>query len=70
MTERSTCSCGDTTGISGKKRILFPCAGVENVGQITNLAALQLTEEGFGVATCVALLAIGRRIEKENHGNR
>jgi len=54
------CSCGDTSAITGgKKRVIFPCAGVANVGQVSNAAALQLTEEGYGAATCVALLATG-----------
>ena len=55
MAEAPTCSCGQNE----KKRIIFPCAGQANVGQITNLAALQLTEEGYGSIACVALLAIG-----------
>ena len=55
MTEKPTCSCG----ANEPKRIIFPCAGQANVGQLTNLAALQLTEEGYGSIACVALLAIG-----------
>jgi uncharacterized metal-binding protein len=54
------CACGDTSGITGgKKRIIFPCAGIANVGQISSLAAFQLTDEGYGNATCIALLASG-----------
>jgi len=54
------CACGDTSVITGgEKRIIFPCAGVANVGQISNLAAFQLTDEGYGIATCIALLATG-----------
>ena len=34
-------------------------SGQANVGQLTNLAALHLTEEGFGNIACVALLAMG-----------
>jgi uncharacterized metal-binding protein len=55
MTESPKCSCG----ANEPKRIIFPCAGQANVGQLTNLAALQLTEEGYGSIACVALLAIG-----------
>ena len=55
MTETPTCSCG----ANEPKRIIFPCAGQANVGQLTNLAALQLTEEGYGSIACVALLGIG-----------
>lgn len=54
MTEKP-CSCG----ANEPKRIIFPCAGQANTGQLTNLAALQLTEEGYGTIACVALLAIG-----------
>ncbi len=55
MAETPTCSCG----ANEPKRIIFPCAGQANTGQLTNLAALQLTEEGYGSIACVALLAIG-----------
>ena len=55
MTENPPCSCG----VNEPKRIIFPCAGQVNVGQLTNLAALQLTEEGYGNIACAALLAIG-----------
>ena len=55
MTETPTCSCGQNE----PKRIIFPCAGQANVGQLTNLAALQLTEEGYGSIACASLLAIG-----------
>jgi uncharacterized metal-binding protein len=55
MTETPLCSCGENE----PKRIIFPCAGQANVGQLTNLAALQLTEEGYGSIACAALLATG-----------
>jgi len=55
MTETPTCSCG----ANEPKRIIFPCAGQANTGQLTNLAAVQLTEEGYGSIACVALLATG-----------
>ncbi|MGB7788992.1 putative zinc-binding protein [Methanoregula sp.] len=55
MTETPQSSCGSNE----PKRIIFPCAGQANVGQLTNLAAIQLTEEGYGSISCVALLATG-----------
>jgi uncharacterized metal-binding protein len=55
MAEQPTCSCG----ANEPKRIIFPCAGQANVGQLTNLAALQLTEEGYGNIACLALLGTG-----------
>ncbi|MCE5298702.1 MAG: putative zinc-binding protein [Methanoregulaceae archaeon] len=58
--QKPECACGDTSAVTlGKKRIIFPCAGVANVGQISNEAALRLTEEGYGAATCIALLGSG-----------
>ena len=59
MAHQPACSCSSTTGPAGPTRIIFPCAGQANTGQLTNLAALQLTEEGYGSIACVALLAIG-----------
>jgi uncharacterized metal-binding protein len=55
MTEPPTCSCGSNE----LKRVILPCAGQANTGQLTNLVAIQLTEEGFGNIACIALLAIG-----------
>ncbi len=55
MAEFPKCTCGQNE----TKRIIFPCAGQANTGQITNLAAIALTEEGFGSIACVALLATG-----------
>ena len=55
MAETPTCSCGQNE----PKRIIFPCAGQANVGQLTNLAAIQLTKEGYGSIACASLLAIG-----------
>ncbi len=55
MTEKPTCSCGQTE----TKRLIFPCAGQSNAGQLTNLAAIQLVEEGYGKIVCTALLATG-----------
>ncbi|MBP2146631.1 putative metal-binding protein [Methanofollis sp. W23] len=52
------CACGGGEG-EGPKRIIFPCAGAANVGQITNLAAIQLAAEGFGSPACTAQLATG-----------
>ncbi|RXE55715.1 zinc-binding protein [Methanoculleus taiwanensis] len=52
------CACGGgEEPEGGTKRIIFACAGVANVGQLSNLAAIQLTQEGYGSAACVALLA-------------
>jgi uncharacterized metal-binding protein len=36
------------------------------VGQLTNLAAIQLTEEGYGSIACVALLAVGAESLMQN----
>ncbi|MBN2734295.1 MAG: putative zinc-binding protein [Methanomicrobiaceae archaeon] len=65
MAEVPTCTCGQ----SEENRIIFPCAGQANTGQITNLAAIQLTEEGYGSTACVALLATGSKGIIENSKN-
>lgn len=57
--EAPTCSCGSAECAGGPKRLLFPCAGIANVGQLTNRAALQLADEGYGSPACIALLATG-----------
>jgi uncharacterized metal-binding protein len=55
MTGTQPCSYGQNE----PKRIIFPCAGLANVGQLTNLAALQLTDKGQGSIACDPLLTIG-----------
>lgn len=55
MAEQKTCSCGG----GEKSRLIFPCAGQANTGQITNEAAIELDEEGYGAFVCSALLASG-----------
>lgn len=57
---RNRCECGDASSLApGNRRLIFPCAGTSNVGQISNIAALQLGEEGYGLPTCIALLGSG-----------
>ncbi len=53
MAEQSPCSCAG----GDKSRILFPCCGQANTGQISNSVAIQLDEEGYGGYACTALLA-------------
>lgn len=55
MTEKPVCSCSQTTAA----KIIIPCAGQANTGQITNLAALQLADEGYGKVVCASLLGTG-----------
>ena len=49
------CICGGP-GVpeGGKKRVIFPCAGASNTGQISNSAAVQLALEGYGILACTA----------------
>ena len=42
------CACEPT------EILLFTCSGASNVGQIANLAALKLTQEGVGRMFCLA----------------
>ena len=53
MAQQAPCSCGG----GDKSRIIFPCCGQANTGQISNQAAIQLDEEGYGGYACTALLA-------------
>lgn len=55
MAEQTSCSCGGNE----KSRLIFPCAGQANTGQISNQAAIQLSSEGYGDFVCTALLASG-----------
>lgn len=41
-------------------RMILACAGGSNVGQLSNQAAVELTQEGFGKLFCLA--AIGARL--------
>ena len=59
--EESSCSCGSPTSEQPVQRIIFPCAGIINVGQITNRATIELTKEGYGTPACLALLASGAK---------
>jgi uncharacterized metal-binding protein len=47
--------CGPTV-----PRMILACAGGSNVGQLTNQAAVELTQEGFGKLFCLA--AIGAQL--------
>ena len=55
MTEQAACTCGSNE----KNRLIFPCSGQANTGQISNQAAIQLSDEGYGSFVCTALLASG-----------
>ena len=55
MTEIPKCSCG----ANEPKRIIFPCAGQANVGQLTNLAAIQ-TDRGRLREYCLRIAACDR----------
>ncbi|MDT8358187.1 MAG: putative zinc-binding protein [Methanomicrobiaceae archaeon] len=69
MADEETCLCGDTSAQTGKRRFLFPCAGQANTGQLSNLAAIQLTAEGYGNIACMALLATGDEGLKKRVGD-
>ena len=46
MAEKCLCEASEV--------LIFPCSGGSNCGQITNEAAVQLTEEGVGTIYCLA----------------
>lgn len=60
MAEQAPCSCGG----GDKSRIIFPCCGQANTGQISNAAAIQLDEEGYGGYACTALLVSSESLVK------
>lgn len=47
--------CGSTV-----PRMILACAGGSNVGQLSNQAAVELTQEGFGKLSCLA--AVGAQL--------
>jgi len=61
MAEQTLCSCigGDAS------RIIFPCGGQANTGQISNQAAIQLEEEGYGKFSCTTLLVSSEDLVKK-----
>jgi len=66
MAEQAPCSCGG----SDASRIIFPCCGQANVGQISNQAAIQLDEEGYGGYACTALLASSESFARRVNENQ
>lgn len=57
--QQLSCNCGS----EGKTTILYSCSGLgSNVGQLSNAAAVHLTNEGFGNGSCLA--GIGGTVEK------
>ena len=60
MAEQVSCSCAG----GDKSRIIFPCCGQANTGQISNAAAIQLDEEGYGAYACTALLVSSETLAK------
>jgi uncharacterized metal-binding protein len=57
VADQPTCTCGGGEA-AGRKRIIFACSGASNVGELSNAAAVALTNEGFGNKACTASLAI------------
>ncbi len=60
MAGQSPCSCGG----GELSRLIFPCCGQANVGQISNQAAIQLDEEGYGAYACTTLLASSEQLAR------
>lgn len=60
MAEQAPCSCAG----GDKSRLIFPCGGQANTGQISNQAAIGLDEEGYGGYVCTALLASSESLAK------
>jgi len=47
------------TPIAPSDIIILPCSGASNVGQLTSMAGVELTREGFGKLYCLAGIATG-----------
>ncbi len=60
MAGQTPCSCAG----GDKSRIIFPCCGQANTGQVSNAAAIQLDEEGYGGYACTSLLASSEALAK------
>jgi uncharacterized metal-binding protein len=59
MQNEEKCVCGGPgVGEGGKKRVIFPCSGASNTGQISNHAGVRLAQEGFGILACTAGIPI------------
>lgn len=54
-----TCVCGGPgVGEGGKRRVIFPCSGASNTGQMSNHAGVRLAQEGYGILACTAGIPI------------
>lgn len=54
MAERQSCSCGEAP------TLIFACSGAADVGEVSDLAARRLTQDGAGKMYCLA--GIGGRV--------
>lgn len=50
-----SCSCGNSV------KLIFPCSGASDVGELTDRAARKLTAEGLGKMYCLA--GVGGRLD-------
>jgi uncharacterized metal-binding protein len=54
VSEKQTCACG------GALKLIFPCSGGSDVGELSDRAARKLTNDGIGKMYCLA--GIGGRV--------
>jgi len=54
MSEKNTCACGTAP------KLIFPCSGGSDVGELTDKVARKLTEDGKGRMYCLA--GVGGRV--------
>lgn len=50
------------TPLSTNDIAILPCAGAGNLGQLSHVAAVELTREGFGKQYCLAGIGAGQEI--------
>lgn len=50
-------SCADSSCCAGSSdRLVVACSGASNVGQVTNMTAIRMTQQGLAKMTCLAAL--------------
>ena len=57
MMSNCSCSCGDNG--NEKPRLLYPCSGAADVGQIADLTARKLSKDKFGAMSCLSGIGAG-----------
>jgi uncharacterized metal-binding protein len=60
MDNSKNSTCGSTCGCSKGPKIIYPCSGASDVGELADRAARKLSAEGAGKMSCI--VGIGGRV--------